>query len=174
MTQLIVLGRDLKSLPRRKIMVWLAQSVVTAGNLLRPSFVCSAFAELRLHFPCSQELMSRPQFNVATSFLLRCHSVVSSIHAGRDSKLLGCLFSYRDVEFRSRPSIFFALCNSCHNLKIMSRQSLLSIQSQPHFLVSIFHFNFSISGRNLTVLLCFGIYVTTSEVCCDLIFFVSH
>ena len=142
MAQLIVLGRDLRSLSRRKILVWFAQFIVTTGNWLRPSFVCSAFAELRLHFPCSQELMSRPQFNVATSFLLRRHSVVSIIRACCDSKLLGCLFSCRAVEFRSRPSIFFAQCNSCRDLKSMLRQSLLPIQSQPHFLVLTVPFNF--------------------------------
>ena len=106
--------------------------------------------------------MSQPQFNVATSFLLRRHSVVSSLHVGHDSKLLSCLFSCHDVEFRSRPSIFSAQCNSYYDLKSMSRQSLLPIQSQSHFSVSIVPFNLSISGRDLTALLCFGIYVTTS------------
>ena len=50
--------------------------------------------------------MSRPQFDVATSFLLRRHLVMLSLQAGRDSKLLVCLFSCRDVEFRSQPGIF--------------------------------------------------------------------
>ena len=101
------------------------------------------------------------QFDVAISLLLRCHSVVLSLQIGRDSKLLVCLFSYRNVEFRSRPSIFFNHCNSCRDLKSMSRPSLLPIQLQPHFSVSTVPFNFSISGRDLTVMLCFGIYVAT-------------
>ena len=70
------------------------------------------------------------------SFMLRHRSVVLSLQAGRDSKLLACLFSCRDVDIRSRPSIFFNHCNSCRDLKIMSRPSLLPIQSQPHFSVS--------------------------------------
>ena len=61
--------------------------------------------------------MSRPRFDVATYFLLRRHSIVLSFQAGRDSKLLVCLFSCRDVEFRSRASIFFNHCNSCRDLK---------------------------------------------------------
>ena len=62
MAQLTVLSCDLRSLSRCEILVWFVQSVVTAGNWLRPSFICSAFAKLRLHFSCSQELMSRPLF----------------------------------------------------------------------------------------------------------------
>ena len=118
----------------------------------------------------------QPRFDVATSFLLsssfllghnfsfmlRHPSVVLNFQASRDSKLLVCLFSCRDVDIRSRPSIFFNHCNSCRYLKCMSRPSLLLIQSQPHFSVSTVSFNFSISGRNLTVLPCFGIYVVTS------------
>ena len=107
--------------------------------------------------------MSRSQFDVATSlsllllqfcaatsfllssslllghnfsFMLQHHSVVLSFQAGRDSKLLVCLFSCRDVDIRSRPSIFFNHCNSCRDLKSMSRPSLLPIQSQLHFSVS--------------------------------------
>ena len=61
--------------------------------------------------------------------------------------------------------------------KSMSRPFLLPIQSQPHLSVSTVPFNFSIFGRDLTVLLCFGIYVTTSvpvasyvDLCCDHVF----
>ena len=120
--------------------------------------------------------VSRPRFDVPTSFLLssslllghsfsfmlRHPSVVLNFKVGRDSKLLVCLFSCPNVDIRLRPSIFFNHCNSCRNLKSMSRPSLLPIQSQPHFSVSTVSFNFSISGRNLTVLPYFGIYVTTS------------
>ena len=118
---------------------------------------------LRLHFLCLYCIsMSRPRFDVTTSLLLRHHSVILSLQASRDSKLLVCLFSCHDVEFRSRPSIFFNHYNSCRDLKSVSRPSLHPIQSQPHFSVSTVAFNFSISGRDLTVLLCFGIYVGTS------------
>ena len=120
--------------------------------------------------------VSRPRFDVVAlfllsyslllghsfSFMLRHPSIVLNFQAGRDSKLFVCLFSCRDVEIRSRPSIFFNHCISCHDLKSMSRPSLLPIQSQPHFSVSTVSFNFSISGRDPTVLPCFGIYVTTS------------
>ena len=54
------------------------------------------------------------------SFRLRHHSVVLSLQAGRDSKLLVCLFSCRNVDIRSRPSSFFNHCNSCRDLKSMS------------------------------------------------------
>ena len=96
------------------------------------------------------------------SFMLRHPSVVSNFQAGHDSKLLVCLFSCRDVDIRSRPSIFFNHCNSYRNLKSISRPSLLPIQSQLHFSVLTVSFNFSISGRDLTVLPYFGIYVSTS------------
>ena len=72
----------------------------------------------------------RDLFPVATSF-----SYLEP-PAGRDSKLLVCFFSCRDVEFRLRPNIFFNRCNSYRDLKGMSRPSLLPIQSQPHFSVS--------------------------------------
>ena len=84
--------------------------------------------------------MSRPQFDVATSFLLstflllgrnfffrlRHLSVVLSLQAGRDSTLLVCLFSYRDVVIRLRPSSFFisaipvATSKVCHDLIVLS------------------------------------------------------
>ena len=116
------------------------------GSMSRPDFCCQP--------PCF--LVTSPLF------MLRRHSVVLSLQAGRDSKLLVCLFSCRDVDIRSRPSIFFHHYNSCRNLKSMSRPSFLPIQSKPHFSISTIPFNFSISGRDLTILPCFGIYVATS------------
>ena len=130
---------------------------------------------LRPPFSCFQELVLRPQTDVATSlsfvilfaswsqllFHVATSLVVLSFQAGHESKLLVCLFSCRDVNIRSRPSIFFNHCNSCRDLKSMLRPSFLPIQSQPHFSVSTVPFNFSISGRDMTVLLCFGIYVVT-------------
>ena len=94
--------------------------------------------------------VSQPRFDVETSFLLstslllghsfsfrlRHHSVVLSLQASRDSNLLVCLFSYRDLGIRSQPSSFFNYCNSCHDLKSMSRPFFLPFQSQPHFSVS--------------------------------------
>ena len=106
--------------------------------------------------------VSRPRFDVATSFLLRRHSIVLSLQAVCDSKLVVFLFPCYDMEFRSRPSIFFNHCSSCRDLKNMSRPCFLPIQSQPHFSVITFPFNFSISGLDLTILLYFGIYVATS------------
>ena len=77
--------------------------------------------------------VSRPQFDVATSFMLsaslllgcsfffrlRHLSVVLSLQAGRDSTLLICLFSCRDMVIRLRPSSFFNQCNSCRNLTVL-------------------------------------------------------
>ena len=117
-----------------------------------------------LCFYCNS--VSRPQKYVATSFLLSSflllghsfsfmlqhHLVVLSFQAGRDSKLLICLFSCRNMDIRSQPSIFFNHCNSCHDLKSMPRPSLLPIQSQPHFLVSTVPLQFSISSRNLDLM----------------------
>ena len=70
---------------------------------------------------------SQPPFYVATSFLVFC------LHASYNSKLLICLFSCRDMGIRSRQDRFFSYCNSCHDLKIMSRPFFLPILSQPHF-----------------------------------------
>ena len=132
--------------------------------------------------------VSRPRFNVATSFMLsaslilghgfsfrlRHHSVVLSLQAGRDSNLLVCLFSCRNVDIRSRPSSFFNHCNSCRDLKSMSRPFFLPIQSQPHFSVSTVSIQFSISGHDLTVLPFAEIYVTTSISCRDIISVASY
>ena len=132
--------------------------------------------------------VSRPRFDVMTSFLLsaslllghsfsfrlRHHSIVLSLQVGRDSNLLVYLFSYRDVNIRSRPSNFFNHCNSCRDLKSMSRPLFLPIQSQPHFSVSTVFIQFSISGCDLTVLPFAEIYVTTSISCRDIISFVIH
>ena len=127
--------------------------------------------------------VSRPRFDVATSFLLstslilgrdfsfrlRHHSVVLSHQVGRNSNLLVFLFSCRDVDIRSRPSSFFNHCNSCRDLKSMPRPFFLPIQLQPHFSVSTVSIQFSISGRVLTVLPFAEIYVATSISCRDII-----
>ena len=127
--------------------------------------------------------MSRPRFDVATSFLLsaslilghgfslrlRHHLVVLSLQAGHDSNLLVSLFCGRDVDIRSRPSSFFNHCNSCRDLKSMSQPFFLPIQSQPHFSVSTISIQFSISGRDLIVLPFAEIYVVTSISCRDII-----
>ena len=132
--------------------------------------------------------MSRPRFDVVTSFLLSAslllghsfsfrlqhHSVVLSLQAGRDSNLLVYLFSYRGVNIRSRPSSFFNHYNSCRDLKSMSRPLFLPIQSQPHFSVSTVFIQFSISGCDLTVLPFAEIYVTTLISCRDIISSVIH
>ena len=98
--------------------------------------------------------VSRPRFDVTTSFLLlaslllcrnflfrlRHLSVVLSLQAGRDSTLLVCLFSCRDVVIKLRPSSFFNQCNSCRDLKSMSRLDcssfLLKYMSRPQFHVA--------------------------------------
>ena len=127
--------------------------------------------------------VSRPRFDVATSFLLSAslllshnfsfklqhHSVVLSLQAGRHSKLLVYLFSCHDIGIRSRPSSFFKHCNSCRDLKSMSRPFFLPIQSQPHFSVSTVSIQFSISSLDLTVLPFAKIYVATSIPCRDII-----
>ena len=73
---------------------------------------------------------SQSPFHVATSFLVFC------LHASCDSKLLICLFSCCDMGIRSRQGHFFSYCNSCRDLKSMSRPFFLQILSQPHFLVT--------------------------------------
>ena len=127
--------------------------------------------------------VSRPRFDVTTSFLLlsslilgqgfslmlRHHSIVLSLQAGRDSNLLVCLFSGRNVDIRSRPSSFFNHCNSCRDLKSMSQPFFLPIQSQLHFSVSTVSIQFSISSRDLTALSFAEIYVATSISCRDII-----
>ena len=64
---------------------------------------------------------SQPPFHVATSFLVLC------LHASCNSKLMICLFSYRDMGIRSRPGYFFSYYNSCRDLKSMSRPFFLPI-----------------------------------------------
>ena len=92
--------------------------------------------------------MSRPHFCcqplcflvTAPLFMLQRHSVVLSLQEGRDSTLLVCLFSYRDVVIRSQPSNFFNQCNSYHDLKSWSRPDgsffLLRYLSRPQFHVA--------------------------------------
>ena len=71
---------------------------------------------LRHHFYCHPIC-----FLVVTFFFrLRHLSVVLSLQAGRDSTLLVCLFSCRDVLIKLRQSSFFNQCNSCRDLKSMS------------------------------------------------------
>ena len=73
------------------------------------------------------DLMTRPHFcfhpicfSVTTPlFMLRRHSVVLNLRAGRDSSFLVCLFSCRDVVIRSRPSSFFNQCNSYRDLTVL-------------------------------------------------------
>ena len=108
------------------------------------------------------------------SFRLQHHSIVLSLQAGCDLNFLVFLFSYRNVDIRSRPSSFFNQCNSFHDLKSMSRPFFLPIQSQPHFLVLTVSIQFSISDRDLTILPFAEIYVATSISCRDIISFASY
>ena len=131
-------------------------------TVLRPHFSCylgigvatsircrdltlSAFAA----FLCRDlNSMSRPHFCcqplcflvTAPLFMLRCHSVVLSLQEGRNSTLLVCLFSCHDMVNRSRPSNFFNQCNSCRDLKSMSRPDcssfLLKYLLRPQFHVA--------------------------------------
>ena len=102
-------------------------------------------------FLCSDlESMSRPLFCCDVIQLpLAFEQVVTQ-------NMLLCLFSCHDQVFSLITAILVATSKS------MSRPSLLPIQSQPHFSVSTVPFNFYISGRDLTILLYFGIYVATS------------
>ena len=132
--------------------------------------------------------VSQPRFDVVTSFMLsaslilghnfsfrlRHHSVILSLQAGRDSNLLVCLFSYRNVDIRSRPNSFFNHCNSCRDLKITSRPFFPPIQSQPHFLVSTFSIQFSIFGSDLIVLPFAEIYVAALISCRGIIYATSY
>ena len=88
--------------------------------------------------------------------------------------MLVCLFSCRDVDIRSRPSSFCNHCNSCRDLKSMSRPFLLPIQSQSHFSVSTIFIQFSISGCDPTFLPFAEIYVATSISCRDIISVASY
>ena len=88
-------------------------------------FYCNSVSRPQKYVASSFLLSSSLLLSHSFSFMLRHHSVVLSFQAGRDSKLLVCLFSCHDVDIRSRPSIFFNHCNSCSDLKSMSRPSLL-------------------------------------------------
>ena len=91
---------------------------------------------LRLHLCC------HPLCFLVTAplFMLRRHSAILSLQEGRDSTLPVCLFSCRDVVIRSQPSNFFNQCNSCRDLKSMSRPDcssfLLKYLSRPQFHVA--------------------------------------
>ena len=132
--------------------------------------------------------VSRPRFNVATSFMLstslllgrslffrlRHHSTVLSLQAGRDSKLLVCMFSCRDVDIRSRPNSFFNHCNSCRDLKSMSRPFFSSHPVPTSFLsLNSFH-SISYFWFDLTVFPFDEIYVVTSILCRDIIYVASY
>ena len=87
---------------------------------------------------CLLHSVSRPQFDVATSFLLPVTDSWSQLpFSCCDSKLFVFSLSCRGMGFRSRPNRFFSL------LKFMSRPqkhvatSFLPILSQPHFLVLV-------------------------------------
>ena len=145
--------------------------------MLRPQFdVATWLFPPLLHFCVVTSIRCRDIISVVSlfnschsfSFRLRHHSVVLSLQAGRDSNLLVCLFSCRDMDIRLRPSSFFNHCNSCRDLKSMSRPLFLPIQSQPHFSVSTVSIQFSISSCDLAVLPFAEIYVTTSVPCRDL------
>ena len=101
------------------------------------------------------DLMSRPHFCchplcfsvTAPIFMLRCHSVVLNLQAGRDSSLLVCLFSCCDVVIRSN--------------QVVSLISAIPVVT-------------SIPCRDLAVLLSTTFYVATLIRCHDLISFVSN
>ena len=111
--------------------LWLRPPFLFSRNWCRDLNSMSRLDSLFLYYIS----MSRPRIDAAASFLLsaslflgrsfsfrlRHHSVVLSLQADCNSKLLLCSFSCRDVDIRSRPSNFFNHCNSCHDLKCMSR-----------------------------------------------------
>ena len=126
--------------------------------------------------------MSRPHFCclplcflvTAPLFMLRHHSIVLSLQKSRDSTLLVCLFSCRDMAIRSRPSSFFNQCNSCRDLKSMSRpncsSSLLKYLSRTQFHVAT---SFLLPAILILVATTFfgpfnKFYVTTSVPCHNL------
>ena len=82
------------------------------------AFLCHNLNSMsRPHFCC------QPLYFLVTAplFMLRHHSVVLSLQAGRDSTFSACLFSFHDVVIRSRLSSFFNQCNSYRDLKTMCR-----------------------------------------------------
>ena len=93
------------------------------NSMSRPNSLCLYYISV-----------SRPRFDIATSFMLsaslllgrsfffrlRHLSVVLSLQVGRDSTLLVCLFSCHDVVIKLRLISFLNQCNSCRDLKNMS------------------------------------------------------
>ena len=73
-------------------------------------------------------LWPRLLFQVVTSFSCL------ELQAGHDSNLLVCLFSCCDVDIRPRPNSFFNHCNSCRDLKSMSRPFFSSYPVATSFL----------------------------------------
>ena len=98
------------------------------------AFLCRDLDSMSRPHLCCQPLCF---LFTAPLFTLRRHLVVSIQQEGRDSTLLVCLFSCRDVVIRLRPSSFFNQYNSCCELKSMSRPDcssfLLKYLSRPQF-----------------------------------------
>ena len=102
-------------------------------------FLCRDLDSMSRHHFCCQPLY----FLVTTSlFMLRHHSVVLSLQADRDSNLLVCLFSCRDMDIRSYQVvsvitvILVTTSKVCHDhYFFLSNRNLIS-QSQQ------FSFNF--------------------------------
>ena len=148
------------------------------------AFLCRDLDSMSQPHFCCQPLY----FLVTTLFMLRRHSVVLSLREGRDSTLLVFLFSCHDVVIRLRPSNFFNQCNSCRDLKSMSRSDcysfLLKYLPRPQFHVTTSFLlpaililvvtTFSVTCRDLAVLLSTAFCVATSIRCGDLISFVSN
>ena len=79
MVQLTVLGRDFKSLSRRKVLVWSIQSVVTVGTGCNLLSLVPAIVELRPNVFCHNlflqlqvDLWSRHKFLVISSDISSC------------------------------------------------------------------------------------------------------
>ena len=89
MAQLTILGRNLKSLSRHKILVWFVQSVMTAGHWLQPSF-----------FLFLQMLSWDRMFSVTTCFFS------SKLISGRDMNSLSWLCYLSVVRILVMTSFF--------------------------------------------------------------------
>ena len=123
---------------------FLFPGIDVATSILCHDLTLSAFTT----FLCRNlDLMSRHHFYCQPlcflcSFFLKLRHllVVLSLQAGRDSTLLVCLFSCHKVVIKLRPSSFFNQCNSCRDLKSMSRLDcssfLLKYMSRPQFHVA--------------------------------------
>ena len=119
------------------------------NSMSRPHSLCLyCIFVSRPHFYLSSSLLLGHSF----SFMLQHPSVVLNFQAGRDSKLLVCFLI---VTWTLGSDQVFSLI-----LAILVATS--KVFREPHYSVSTVSFNFSIFGRELTVLPCFGIYVATS------------